>query len=29
MLAAAEVGTKFTDFDLSALKKQILIFIGK
>ncbi len=29
MLAAAEAGTKFTIFDLSALKKQILIFIGK
>jgi len=29
MLAEAEAGTKFTIFDLSALKKQILIFIGK
>jgi hypothetical protein len=29
MLAAAEAGTKFTIFDLSALKKQIPIFIGK
>jgi hypothetical protein len=29
MLAAAEAGTKFTIFNLSALKKQIPIFIVK